>query len=68
MHTTTSTKHHIMAPTTPKKTVPKAERREYDTLKRNRFFNAFDSKQNGQTPGDIARLPKINIPPSTART
>ena len=57
-----------MAPTTPKKRDIKTDRREYDTIKRNRFFDTFDSKQNDQTIGDIARLPAINIPPSTART
>jgi hypothetical protein len=53
-----------MATTTPP-TSPK--RHEYDTIKRTRFFNAFDSKENGQGVGSIAKLPDIDIPPSTAR-
>jgi hypothetical protein len=54
-----------MAPSTPPKS-PKW--REYDTIKRSRFFDAFDSKENSTSLGEIARLPEINIPPSTART
>ena len=67
-NTTTSLITSIMAPTTPKKRIPKTGRREYDTIKRNRFFSAFDSASDGTTPGDIARRPDIDIPPSTART
>jgi hypothetical protein len=54
-----------MAPTTPQK---KPIRRKYDTIKRSRFFDAFDSKEDDQSLREIARLPEINIPPSTART
>jgi hypothetical protein len=55
---------HEMAPATPKR---KTKRREYNTIKRTRFFDAFDSRNPGQGVGQIAKLPKINIPPSTAR-
>jgi len=56
-----------MAPNTPKKRDSKTPRREWDTIKRNRFFDAFDSAPKGATPGEIAHLPGINIPSSTAR-
>jgi hypothetical protein len=53
-----------MPPSTPKKTT---KRREYDTIKRTRFFDAFDAKRIDQGVGEIAYLPNINIPTSTAR-
>jgi hypothetical protein len=53
-----------MAPSTPEK---KPKRHEYDTIKRCRFFDAFDSKKKEQGVGAIAHLPGINIPASTAR-
>jgi hypothetical protein len=54
-----------MAPTTPPKNT---QRSEHDTIKRAHFFDAFDSKENATSVGEIARLPQINIAPSTART
>jgi hypothetical protein len=53
-----------MAPSTPKR---KTKRREYDTIQRTRFFDAFDSKQIDQGVGAIAHRSDINIPASTAR-
>ena len=54
----------IMAPSTPPGTPASYE---YDTIRRTRFFNAFDSAKIGASVGSIARLPHVNIPPSTAR-
>jgi hypothetical protein len=54
-----------MPPSTPPR---KTARREYDTIKRGRFFNAFDSKAPSTSLGEICRRPEIDIPPSTART
>jgi hypothetical protein len=53
-----------MPPSTPPR---KTSRREYDTIKRGRFFNAFDSKAPSTSLGEICRRPEIDIPPSTAR-
>jgi hypothetical protein len=57
--------HSIIAPSTPPES---PQWREYDTIKRSRFFDAFDSKENSTSLGEIARLLEISIPPSTART
>ena len=54
-----------MPPSTPP-TSPK--RQEYDTIRRVRFFNAFDRKKKSTSLGLVCRRPKINIPTSTART
>jgi hypothetical protein len=54
-----------MAPTTPPQS-PKW--REHNTVKRCRFFDAYDFKENATSLGEICRIPEINIPPSTART
>jgi phage antirepressor YoqD-like protein len=54
-----------MAPTTPPKNT---QHFEHDTIKRARVFDAFDSKENTTSVREIARLPQINITPSTART
>jgi hypothetical protein len=53
-----------MAPSTPKR---KTKQREYDTIQRTRFFDAFDSKQIDQGVSVIAHHSDINIPASTAR-
>jgi hypothetical protein len=53
-----------MAPSTPQK---KLKRHEYDTVKRCRCFDAFDSKIEEQGVGEIAHLPEIKIPASTAQ-
>jgi hypothetical protein len=45
-----------------------SKRREYDTIRKTRFYNAFDSKRTGDSLGQICKRPDINIPPSTART
>ena len=42
-----------------------SERREYDTIHKCRFYNAFDSKQKGDSLRQICKKPDINIPPST---
>ena len=53
-----------MAPTTPQK---RPKRHEYNTLKRCRFFDAYDAKIELVGVRQIARRPDINIPDSTAR-
>ena len=53
-----------MTPSTPPTT---SKRREYDTITRTRFFDAFDSREEGVGVGTITRLPEIEIPPSTGR-
>ena len=68
LNTTISLITLIIALTTLKKRILKTGRREYNTIKRNRFFSVFDSASDSTTPGDIARRPDIDIPPSTART
>ncbi|OCK72805.1 hypothetical protein K432DRAFT_411468 [Lepidopterella palustris CBS 459.81] len=40
--------------------------REHNTIKRCRFFNVYNTKENTTFLGEIARLPEINIPPLTA--
>ncbi|KAF1988676.1 hypothetical protein K402DRAFT_391902, partial [Aulographum hederae CBS 113979] len=42
--------------------------REHDTIKRARFFDAYDNKENATSLGEICRQPDIDLPPSTART
>jgi hypothetical protein len=54
-----------IAPTTPP-TSPKG--REYNTIKRARFFYAYDNKNDIVSLKEIASRPNINIPRSTART
>jgi len=53
-----------MAPSTP---IKQAKRREWSTIRRVRFFDAFDSKEKEQGVSLIADLPTIEIPYSTAR-
>ena len=43
------------------------KRHEYDTIRRSRFYNAFDSKQKGDSLRQICKNPQINIPTSTGR-
>jgi hypothetical protein len=57
--------HAIMPPSTPP-TSPK--RQEYDTIRRMRFFDAFDRKKKSTSLGSVCRRPQISIPTSTART
>ena len=54
-----------MAPRTPTK---KTERREYGTVKRMRFFQAWDLKDEADGVGTITKLPGVNIPTSTGRS
>jgi hypothetical protein len=43
------------------------ERGEYDTIKRARFFDAYDSKENDVGVARLCRKLDFNLPPSTAR-
>jgi hypothetical protein len=54
-----------MAPPTPSR---KTLRHEYDTIKRCRFFNVFDTKAPSTSLREICRRPDISIPPPTARS
>jgi hypothetical protein len=54
-----------MPPSTPPSS-PK--RQEYNTIRRMRFFDAYDRKPNSASLGSICRQPQIDIPTSTART
>ncbi|KAF2420199.1 hypothetical protein EJ08DRAFT_683420 [Tothia fuscella] len=54
-----------MAPSTPDN---KPKRREYNTIERSRFFDAFNNAPPGTTAGEICHMPQINMPPSTGRT
>ncbi|OCK73366.1 hypothetical protein K432DRAFT_3676 [Lepidopterella palustris CBS 459.81] len=54
-----------MPPSTPPSSL---KCREHDTIKRCRFFDAYNAKENAMSLGEIARLPEINIPPLIART
>jgi hypothetical protein len=54
----------IMATSTPSNS-PK--RQEYDTTKRARFFNAFDSKENDVGLAKVCKTLDFKLPPSTAR-
>jgi hypothetical protein len=55
---------HIMAPSTPPSS-PK--RHEFDTTKRARFFDAWDSKEKSDSVAYTCRKLDFNLPPSTAR-
>jgi hypothetical protein len=63
-NTTFSPIHSIMATSTLSES-PK--RGEYDTIKRSRFFNAFDSKENNVGVAGLCKTLDFNLPPSTAR-
>jgi hypothetical protein len=43
------------------------KRQEFDTTKRARFFNAFDSKENDVGLPKLCKTLDYNLPPSTAR-
>jgi hypothetical protein len=43
------------------------EQKEFDTIKRSRFFRAFDTKQKGDSLAGICKQPDISIAPSTGR-
>jgi hypothetical protein len=45
-----------------------SKRREYDTIRKTRFYNAFDSKRIDDPLGQIYKRSDINISPSTAKT
>jgi hypothetical protein len=51
----------------PPKTPDRRKKQEYDTIRRIRFFDAFDSKENGQTLAEICRQSDIDLPTRTAR-
>lgn len=51
-------------PHTPEKSI---KRHEYDTVRKSRFFELFDSRRNGDSLRQICKNPQINIPPSTGR-
>lgn len=53
-----------MAPKTPQR---KTERREHDTTKRMRFFQAWEDRNPEDGVKTIANLPGIRVPPGTAR-
>lgn len=53
-----------MAPKTPKK---ERGRQEWDTIKRTRFFDAFDSKSPQVSFNSLCQRPEISIPPATGR-
>lgn len=53
-----------MAPTMPQKS---RKRREFDTIKKFRFYNAFDTKSTDASLRQIAKLPEIKVPDSTCR-
>ncbi|KAG9244089.1 hypothetical protein BJ878DRAFT_86711 [Calycina marina] len=55
--------HKMATPTTPKS--PK--RSEYDTIKLARFFDAFGSKENDTSIGQIHQSLDFTLPPGTAR-
>jgi len=52
----------------PPHTPTKLKRVEYDTPHRSRFFYAYFNRKNGQTLTKICRLPRIEIPRTTAQT
>jgi len=58
------TSNHNCEPHTPPR---KIKRVEFDTLRKTRFFTAFDAKKSEDSLAGICRQPDINIPPSTAR-
>ena len=51
-------------PHTPERNI---KRHEYDTIRKCRFYDTFDSRQKGDSLRQICKQPQINIPPSTAR-
>ena len=51
-------------PHTPEKSI---KRHEYDTVRKSRFFELFDSRRNADSLRQICKNPQINIPPSTGR-
>src|SRR6266496_169514 len=51
----------------PRTPSPEPKRHEYVTIRKSRFYNAFDSKKNDESLRQICKRPQINIPPSTAR-
>lgn len=51
-------------PHTPERAI---KRREYDTIRKSRFFEAFDSRENSDSLRQICKKPDINIPPPTGR-
>jgi len=57
--------NHNCEPHTPPRAI---KRKEYDTLKKTRFFSAFDNKKSEDSLAGICKQPDINLPPSTART
>ncbi len=57
--------NHNCEPHTPPRAI---KRKEYDTLKKTRFFSAFDNKKSEDSLAGICKQPDINVPPSTART
>jgi hypothetical protein len=63
-NTSLFTIHSIMAASTPYES-PK--RGEFDTIKRSRFFDAFNSKENNVGVGGVCKSLNFNLPPSTAR-
>jgi DDE superfamily endonuclease len=59
---------HSITKMTPQKSSKRRKSQEYDTIRRVRFFNAFDAKEKDVSFNDLCKNPEINIPPSTART
>lgn len=53
-----------MAPTTPQRP---SKRKEWDTVTRVRFFEAFDTMDPNDSLNSVANRPEINVPPATAR-
>ena len=51
----------------PRTPSPEPNRREYDTIRKCRFYDAFDSRKKSDSLRQICKNPRINIPPSTAR-
>ena len=49
-------------------TIEKPKRQEYDTIRRSRFFDAYDNPQSITSFNQLCKRPDINIPPSTGRT
>ena len=62
--------HHFMPSNSnyePRTPSPEPKRHEYDTIRKCRFYDAFDSRKKGDSFRQICKHPQINIPPSTAR-
>jgi len=51
-------------PHTPKRSI---KRHEYDIIRKVRFYEAFDSRENSDSLRQICKKPEIDIPPSTGR-